>query len=163
MKIAIISDIHDNLENLRRCLNWYRSQNIKHLICCGDIYNSETLKYLAENFDEKINLVYGNMEIYKESELEQYDNINFLGRFDVTTINSKRIGICHEPEFIEKILEQSKCEVVFYGHTHRPWDERQNGVRIVNPGTLGGLFQKATFAVWDTETGELELKLVEKL
>ena len=40
MLIAIISDIHDNLVNLTKCLNWCNANKIKTIICCGDITNN---------------------------------------------------------------------------------------------------------------------------
>jgi len=53
------------------------------------------------------------------------------------------------------------CDIIFYGHTHKPWIEEKNGVKLVNSGTLGGVFQKATFAVWDTDQDEPELKIID--
>lgn len=161
MKIAIISDIHDNLINLEKCLRWCRENNIEELICCGDVTNCETLEFLSRNFAGKIHLVKGNMEIYNEKEVERYDNIKYYGRIGYFNINDKNIGFCHEPFLIRKVLEQGECDIIFYGHTHAPWIEKQDGITTVNPGTLGAVFQKATFAAWDSESGELELKILE--
>ncbi len=161
MKIAVISDIHDNLTNLEKCLKWCRENNIEELICCGDVTNSETLEFLSQNFSGKIHLVKGNMEIYNEKEIEQYGNIKYYGRTGRFTIGDKTIGLCHEPYLIKKVLEQGSRDIIFYGHTHEPWIEKRDGAVTVNPGTLGAVFQKATFAVWDSESGELELKVLE--
>jgi hypothetical protein len=193
MKIAIISDIHDNLVNLEKCLSWCERNKIQRLVCCGDVTNSETLKFLSDNFKGIIYLVRGNMEIYDEVEVEQHNNIEYLGRIGKVELGGKIAGICHEPAYITKIisssgrignkndfadtessvkisagkpylidkLRESCCDVVFYGHTHKPWEERREGVKIVNPGTLGGMFAKATFAVWDSASGEAELKILE--
>ena len=38
-----------------------------------------------------------------------------------------------------------------------------NECRMINPGELAGQFNKPTFAVYDTETDNLELKILEKL
>ncbi|MDP3043035.1 MAG: YfcE family phosphodiesterase [bacterium] len=161
MKIAIISDIHDNLINLKKCLNWCEENNIEELICCGDVTNSETLEFLSRNFTGKVHLVKGNMEIYGEKEVERYGNIKYYGRVGRAEINGKNVGICHEPFLIKKILEQGECDIIFYGHTHAPWTEKQDSITTVNPGTLGAVFQKATFAAWDSESGALELKVLE--
>lgn len=162
MKFLIISDSHDNLVNLEKCLNWGRGEEIANAICCGDVVNSETLEYMAKNF-KTIYLVRGNLEIYDESEISQYNNINYLGRFGIFEIGKKTIGLCHEPWFIKKVLAQKKCDLIFYGHTHEPWIEEKAGIVTANPGTLGGVFTKATFAVWDSETNKLELKILELL
>ena len=160
MKFVVISDIHDNLANLEKCLNWGRGEGVENAICCGDAVNAETLKYLAENF-KTMYLVRGNLEIYDEAEIKKYKNINYLGRFGVFEIDGKTVGLCHEPWFIKKVLAQKKCDIIFYGHTHEPWIEEKNGVTMANPGTLGGVFNKASFAVWDSASGSLELKILE--
>lgn len=163
MKTAIISDIHDNLVNLNKCLNWCGENKIEELICCGDVANGETLEFLSRNFTGIIHLVKGNMEIYNEKEVERHGNIKYYGRIGYFNIGDKTIGFCHEPFLIKKVLEQGKCDIVFYGHTHEPWIEKRDGIATVNPGTLGAVFQKATFAVWDSESGGLELKMLEFL
>ena len=95
--------------------------------------------------------------------LTKYHNINFLGRYGIVKIDGRQIGVCHEPWFAQKIQEETKCDIIFYGHTHKPWEETKAGVRMINPGTLGGVFQKATFAVWNTNDDSVELKILEKL
>ena len=162
MKFLVISDIHDNPVNLEKCINWGRGEGIKNAICCGDVVNEETLKYLADNF-KTIYLVRGNLEIYEEPEIKKYKNINYLGRLGVFEIDKKIIGLCHEPWFIKKVLELKKCNLVFYGHTHEPWISEKDGLITANPGTLGGVFNKASFAVWDSADNKLELKILELL
>ena len=163
MYIAIISDIHDNLITLKKCLSWCDKNNIDRLICCGDITNSETLKYLANRFAGPIHLVRGNMEIYDEDEVEQYKNIKYYGRTGRIKLAGQQIGLCHEPYLIDKVMKSGACAIIFYGHTHKPWIAEKNNINLVNPGTLSGTFQKATFATWNTDTGQLELKLLENL
>ncbi|MDP2709456.1 MAG: YfcE family phosphodiesterase [bacterium] len=162
MKFLVISDIHDNLVNLEKCLNWGRGEGVENAICCGDVANAETLKYLADNF-QSIYLVRGNLEIYGESEIKKYNNINYLGRFGTFEIDGRVVGLCHEPWYIKSVLRIKPCRVVFYGHTHEPWIAEKDGAVTANPGTLGGVFNKATFAVWDSLSGQLELKILERL
>ena len=162
MKFLVISDIHDNLVNLKKCVNWGRGEGIRDAICCGDVANGETLAYLAENF-KIIYLARGNLEIYDESEIKKYKNINYLGRFGVFELDNKIIGLCHEPWYIDSVFKIKPCQLVFYGHTHEPWIEEKNGIITVNPGTLGGVFNKASFAVYDSLSGQIELKILERL
>ncbi|MEA3464329.1 MAG: YfcE family phosphodiesterase [Patescibacteria group bacterium] len=161
MKIAIISDIHDNLVNLEKCLKWCRENDIKEMICCGDVTNSETLQFLATRFKDTIHLVKGNAETYDESEIKQYDNIRYYGKIGKVKLNRKVIGICHEPYFINKMIKQDEYDIIFYGHTHKPWEEEKNGVRLINSGTLSAMFHKATFAVMEDD--KIELKILETL
>ena len=161
MKIAIISDIHDNLVNLEKCLNWCNKNGIKEIICCGDVTNSETLGILSNKFNGTIYLVKGNVEIYNEAELKQYQNIKYYGKVGKIELNNKFIGICHEPYLVERMRKEGNYDIIFYGHTHKPWIEEMGGIKLVNPGTLSAMFQKATFALMEDD--KIELKILEQL
>ncbi len=163
MKIAIISDIHDNLTNLNKCLDWCKENGIEVLICCGDITNLETVSFMASNFKKDIYLVKGNCGLFQDNEIAQFNNINYLGRFGCIELSGRKIGICHEPFFISKVKELGDCDIIFYGHTHKPWINDDNKVIEVNPGTLGGVFQRATFSFYDTKLNKLELKILDLL
>jgi len=167
MNIAIISDIHDNIVNLEKFLNWCKNEKVEKIICCGDVTNSETLNILARGFEKEIYLVGGNIELYDEEALKQYPNIIYYGKIGVVEIDKYKIGICHEPFFINKILEKEDVDFIFYGHTHKPWidtpassAQEDKEIKIVNPGTLGGVFQKATFAVLEKN---IKLVLLENI
>ncbi len=164
MKVLIISDIHDNLVNLKKCLAWAKINLINDVICCGDVTNEETVAFLSQNVRGTVFLVRGNMELYEDECLAQYKNINYLGRYGTCIIDNKKIDVCHEPDFFADVLKiEAHPTYIFYGHTHKPWIESQCGAETVNPGTLGGVFTRATFALWHTETSKVELKLLEDL
>ena len=165
MRFAIISDTHDNLANLEKFTQWAKKENIETLIHCGDIAQAETLAYLVNNFSGPIHAVYGNMdESYKEvleQEADKHDRVTLHGDSGEIEIAGLKIGFIHFPEEA-RVLCKDK-DFVFYGHTHKPWEEKVGECRLVNPGTLAGLFNKATFAVYDSDAGKPELKLVERL
>lgn len=163
MKYAIASDIHDNIPNLEKFLSWIKNNGAEGVICCGDVTTKETIRLLSLSFSGLIYLVRGNMEIYEDSDLKKLNNVKFIGRLGIVDIDGRKIGICHEPFLFARIYEIGTCETIFYGHTHKPWIEEKNKIRLVNPGTLGGVFQKSTFAVWDSVNNGLELKILEIL
>ncbi|PIV51488.1 hypothetical protein CO115_04210 [Candidatus Falkowbacteria bacterium CG_4_9_14_3_um_filter_36_9] len=163
MVIAIIADIHDNIINLKKCLGWCAKKSIKKLICCGDITNSRTLNFLAGKFAGDIYLVKGNIELYNEYEVEKFDNVKYFKEMGEFKLDNKFIGICHQPYSINKLLARNKYDIIFYGHTHKPWLEERDNVIIVNPGTLAGTFFKATFAVWDTVAGKIDLIILDNI
>ncbi len=163
MRIIIISDIHDNLANLEKCLMWAKDNNTEAMICCGDVANSETLKYLARGFKGLIHLVHGNAELYQINEPKLYSNIVYYGHAGRFEISGQAVGLCHEPFHMPDVLALGPCYVIFYGHTHKPWQEENDGVLRVNPGNVAGISQRATFSSWDTSSGKLELHLVDTL
>ena len=158
---VVISDIHDNLVNLKKCLDWCSEQKFSEMICCGDITNSETLEVLARGFKNTIHLVKGNVEIYTEEEIKLYDNIKYYGHVGTTQIGDWTVGFCHEPSYIPQVMTLKKCDLIFYGHTHKPWESIKKGITLINPGTLSGMFQKATFAI--AGPNKLQLKTLDQL
>lgn len=163
MKIVIISDIHDNIINLAKVLNWCQKEKVEAMICCGDVTNSETLKFLTNEFYFTTYLVRGNMEIYPEAEIKNYDNLNYLGKFGRFELEKKFIGVCHEPENISEVLGLGPCDIIFCGHTHQPWQEKRGKTVVVNVGTVSGMFYKACFAAWDTTANKLDLILLDQI
>lgn len=171
MILAIISDIHDNLANLEKCLTWCNKNKVAKIICPGDVTNNETINYLSSNFKGEIFLVSGNAELYEEADLKAYRNINYGGEISFFNLDGLNFGLCHEPAKIKRILieadkkdsEHKRLDFIFYGHTHKPWLEKNGSTIIVNPGNLCGVFHEPTFAYLDTETRKLELKVLKEL
>jgi len=165
MKLAIISDIHDNLPNLKKCLAWCQENQIAKIICPGDLTNRSTLSYLAHNFLGEIFMVQGNGELYEEKDLKKFPNIKHYGPIGYINIDGLNIGFCHEPIKINKLIADSttKPDFIFYGHTHKPWQEERDSIPVINPGNLAGTNYAATFATLDTSTKELQLKILTEL
>jgi hypothetical protein len=161
MKITIISDIHDNMVNLKNCLDWSRKNTVEKILCLGDITNSETLDYLARNFSGEIFLVAGNCELYPASDLKKYPNIKYLGEVGSIEIDGLKFGLVHQPAKIERL--SGNYDFIFHGHTHKPWIENKNGVTIANPGNISGTIYKVSFATLDTSTKKLELMILENI
>lgn len=168
MKIAIISDSHDNLATLEKALTWLNKEEIKTVIHCGDVCAPGTLKEMSRLFPGEIHLVFGNVDgdpysMLKAKEKGELPNVVFHGDAGELNAGGKKLAFCHKPLPAQGLAASGKYDLVFYGHTHQPGEEKVGNCRIINPGTLAGMFSKATFAIYDTETDLLELKLVEKL
>lgn len=172
MKIAIISDSHDNILNIEKFLSWALKNDIEAIIHCGDIAAPAIVfKVLVPNFSGPIHLVHGNVSDRPALEkiCQSLDNVRLHGDqgeivLDSGTAKKFKIAFCHFPEQAKELAESGKYSLVFYGHTHKPWIEKlANGCQMINPGTLGGLFQKPTFAVYDTAANDLQLKILEQL
>lgn len=152
MKIAIVSDTHNNIPNFRKAINWINNEKIKLLLHCGDIQSQETIDFANKLFDGEIKYVKGNadwgLDLPEKEELE---------------FNKKRIAFTHFPDIAKKLSQSGKYDLVFYGHIHRPWDEKVGECHMVNPGELAGQFTKPTFAIYDTSNGKLELKILEQI
>lgn len=161
MKIAILSDSHDNLANLEKFLSLVKGEKINFLIHCGDVCNGETLRKIRKDFRGEVFLCLGNADI-KESILGLRDNpkIKVFKDFGEIEIDKLKIGFCHNRNLAKKFFETKKYDFVFYGHSHRPSLKEKGGLILANPGTIASLFFKATFAILDTETKNLSLKIL---
>jgi putative phosphoesterase len=153
MKIAIVSDTHDNLANFNRVIDWCNNQGIKTMLHCGDICTQATINEAEQKFSGIISFAKGNGD---------YDLDNYQDMID-TELDGKKIACIHYPNLARELAESGKYDIVFYGHTHKPWEERVGNCRLVNPGELAGHRFKPTFAIYDTQTDALELKILEKL
>ncbi|MCX6740889.1 MAG: metallophosphoesterase family protein [Candidatus Parcubacteria bacterium] len=185
MQIAIISDTHDNFATTEKALLWIKRHSIRTLIHCGDLCAPTFLtQFLAKKFPGAIHLVYGNVGDRKalEERVGSFPNVEYHRDVGKIKIGSKKIAFTHLPAKAKELAQTGKYDIVFYGHTHRPWEDRikikdsslglkilknrqpaAKSVRLVNPGTLAGMFYKATFAVYDPTTDKLELKILERL
>lgn len=188
MRIAIISDSHDNLTNIYKALDWINKNNVQEIIHCGDVCAPSALREIAKNFKGKIHLAYGNVDGDHEGMermRNEFKNIFIYGnKGELKIIGSSvfppgdsdgaregkegeegatKIAFCHFPFEAKKMAESGKYDFVFYGHTHKPWEEMGGKCKMLNPGTLAGMFYKATFAVWDVGEDKFELKLLERL
>jgi hypothetical protein len=152
MKVAILSDTHSNWINFEKAINWIMKNKIQLILHCGDIMSQEIIDDARRVFNGEIKFVKGNADYGLD--LPEKMEIDF---------NSKKIAFAHFLDVAKKIAQSGKFDLVFYGHTYRPWDEKIGNSHMINPGEMAGQFYKPTFAVYDTATGNLELKILETL
>lgn len=166
MKIAIVSDSHDNLPNIQKMLNWVNKNKIEMMIHCGDLAApSVIVKELGPKFSGPIHFIHGNVA---DRELNQkvandFKHITCHGDTGELEVEEKKIAFCHYPAEAEELAQTGKYNLIFYGHDHKPWEKQINKTKLLNPGTLAGMFNKATFAVYDTKTDKAELILLERI
>lgn len=162
MKVAIVADTHDNLENLRKFLGFLKKEKIKVLIHCGDVTNEETLREIEKNFEGEIFLSLGNAD-FKDSLLRAAKKTKIFEEKGKLEIGGLKIGFCHKLNLKEAKKEVESFDFFFFGHTHYPFIKKEKTWTLANPGNLAGLSFKATFAVLDTQERKLELKILERI
>jgi len=165
MKIAIISDTHGNVANFKKAAKWLNKKNISLILHCGDIGSPESLQESLEDFTGEFLAVLGNMDKDFKIDIEKYQSskAKIFAEILETEAGGKKIAVAHKPELARELAETKEYDLVFYGHTHKPWKEKIGNCFLINPGELAGQLYKPCFAVYDTETEKLELKILEKL
>ncbi len=166
MKVLILSDVHNNLVNLKKVLDYARINKIKKLICCGDLASQEALDFLNDNFNGEIFYALGNMDLgYLDeySNKTKYKKTIIFNEFGETEIDKRKIAFVHFPNIAEDLCRSGKYDYVFYGHTHLPWEKKIGKCKMLNPGNATGDRCQPTFAVWDTKIDDFQLVHLHKL
>lgn len=167
MKIAIISDVHDNIPNLKKVLDYCAQNSVEKIICCGDLASLETLDFLNDNFQGEIFFVFGNMDDdYLKNypfENNRYKHTKIFKDFSETEIEKQKIAFVHFPREATTLCETGKYNFVFHGHTHKPWTEIINNCTLLNPGNVANQIYPPTFAVWNTTDNSFGLIRINEL
>ena len=164
MRIAIVSDIHDRVDNLQKVFSFLEKEKIERIICCGDVGCKETVQFFGE-FKGTVDLVKGNMDegYWYEEDIGAYSNIIFHGARGEIEIKGVKIAFTHKPIDAQPLAKSDKYDIVFYGHTHQPWQKKIRNCLLINPGNCAGNPVPATFALCDAPSMKLELKIIENL
>jgi putative phosphoesterase len=152
MIVAVLSDIHDNIWKLESVLK--RTGQADALIFCGDFCAPFTLAQIAEGFLGPIHVVWGNNDgdkwlLTKHAALGNH--ITLHGDLAEIDLEGCRIAVNHYPQIARPLAESGAYDAVFYGHDHRPHQERVGNTLLLNPGEVMGRFGNSTFAQYDTE------------
>ena len=167
MKIAIISDVHDNIPNLKKVLDYCAQNSVEKMICCGDLASLETLNYLNNNFAGEIFFVFGNMDngYLKNYPFanNQYKNTKIFKDFGEIEIKKRKIAFVHFQREAIELCNTGKYNFVFHGDTHKPWTEIINNCTLLNPGNVANQYYPPTFAACDIDKNKFDLIRINEL
>lgn len=182
MKIAVLSDIHDNVWKLEAALGKLRKLKPEALICCGDLCSPfivGLLKDKEKGLPGPIHIVFGNndADLYRITQQAVQDEVIFYGELAELVVQhgrllplkgadpaipGKRIAVNHFNYLARPMAASGKYDVVFYGHNHQHRHERFGQIDVINPGTIMGYNPLAdadkkdiasTFLIYDTAGG----------
>ncbi len=168
MKFAIISDTHDNWANIDKVLAYLKQENSEALIHCGDVCAPITMLRIAEGFTGPIHLCIGNvdgdpfrmLQLVHDGKAPNVTIYEEVGEFE---LDGKKIAINHYPTIAQKLAQSGSYDLVFHGHSHKPWEETIDSARLINPGNVANMIYPPTFATYDTATNDLQLIRVNEL
>ena len=163
MRIAIISDIHDNLWNLAPAIQYVRDADA--LICCGDLCSPFIIDELAK-FPKDVHIVFGNndADLYRITmKATANPRVHLYGELFQTTLDGKRFAVNHFDYIAKPLAKSGLYDVVCFGHNHEFEISLDSGL-LINPGTImGAKFSKGkweetqpTFVVYDTISNTAE-------
>jgi len=158
MKIAIISDIHDNAHNLVLALKEIENSGAEQILSLGDFTSTGVAKIL--NLSKvPVFAIWGNNDGDKMSIIKNAPSIVFSeATHDKIELGDKKIFISHYPDVAKSMAKSGDFDAVFYGHNHIKNKDRIGDCLVVNPGEIGAVKTKtSTFAIYDTEKNDAEI------
>lgn len=161
MKIAILSDIHDNIWALKKVMDEIAGVDV--LLFCGDFCAPFSLALMAERFRGPIHCVAGNNDgdvLLLIRNAEKAGNVTWHGPFADLQLDGRRIFMHHYPAIAERVAASGQYDLVCCGHSHQAEIRQVKATTLLNPGEVMGRFGHSTFALYDTATGQAELKEV---
>ena len=124
MKIGLISDTHGHVPNTVHTA----LAGVNYILHAGDVGPMDVITEL-----EAIAPVYavrGNTDhgiALPETRLEEFDGRKILIHHIV--------DVDYPSQTVRELLSTEKPEIVVFGHTHMPFDERRSKIRFINPGS----------------------------
>lgn len=137
IKITVISDTHGNLQAIDKMAQIIlESDYVFHL---GDHFDD--MKNYTHVLGNKLYRVHGNCDWGTQKDI-------------VVKLGEQRIFATHGDLYsakrgVDKLIEKAKkenCSIVFYGHTHSAEIKSQDGILLINPGTLQKYSANKSFA-----------------
>jgi len=166
MKLAVVSDTHDHMNNILKAVSIVNERNVDAVIHCGD-YVAPFVKKWFDNLKDSIKKnfygVFGNNDgerLFLKQNLGQICEFAQNGLELILELGGKRIFASHMPkqETLEALAHSGKFDIILSGHSHSlVINKYENGVLVVNPGEVCGyLTGKSTFVIIDTDKMEAE-------
>ncbi len=138
MKLGILSDTHNDIQNIQLALKIFEKHQVTSLLHCGDVTSLATLQWLVEY---PLILTFGNGDV-ATGEMRAYlkgCSISNEAQYQYEcNLNGKRIAASHGhlPEINDSILKQQDIDYFFHGHTHEKVDRWVGRTRVINPGAV---------------------------
>jgi hypothetical protein len=159
MKIAVVSDSHNNRTYTARAAAIIAERGVDTVIHCGDVTGPDLLQEIFAGFI--LHVVLGNIDRDRaaiEAAVPALPAGSTADEVYETTADGVRIAAVHgHTRKLGELVEAGAYGFVFHGHTHRRRDEQVGTTRVVNPGALGGLKRETrSFCLVDPGAGRVE-------
>lgn len=158
MRIAILSDIHDNIWALQRVLE--RLGDCQALLCLGDLCAPFTLAAIGEGFPGPIHVVWGNNDgdkLLLARTADKAGHVTLHGDFAELELGGRAIALTHYPQLAKALARGGDYDLVCHGHNHQRQVTAVQRTLLVNPGEVMGRFGVSSYAVYDTELHQAQI------
>ena len=158
MKIAVLSDSHDNIWKLREALPQLKEADA--VIHCGDICAPFMIRELGQGLNgTPVHIVWGNNDgdpFLISKVAQSFTHIELHGQLAELDFNGFSVAVNHYPQIAQALARSRMYDLVCFGHDHTPHDSWVGDCLLLNPGELMGMKGKSTFALMDVENRTIE-------
>lgn len=149
MKILIVSDSHGRNENLKKAVSNMKGMHDR-MIHLGDFQCSPSV--IEELAGCPVDMVRGNCDSFL-SGIPQSKMIDIEGHKVLLTHGHQYGGMVGA---LREMAKENGVSIVMFGHTHVPLVDTEDGVTVVNPGSISQPRQdghKPSYLVMNIENG----------
>lgn len=148
--IGVLSDSHDNLVMIRRAVGLFNDMDCDLVVHAGDFVAPFAAAELR-NLRCPVKAVFGNCDGEKPGLARTFEGMGEIRDAPLAFVHAGlRFVLSHMDGPVPKYIASMRCDVLVFGHTHKPLSERKDGVLLINPGEAGGwLHGKSTVALFD--------------
>lgn len=152
MRILVVSDSHGDFNTLDMVVKSQPTADV--IVHCGD--GAREVNRIKNIYPERfVVAVRGNCDLASSLPDEEFFSVSSKNIF-VSHGNRQQVkfgtdAICHKACSIG-------ADILLFGHTHIPVAEYENGLYIMNPGALRGVY--GTFGIIDITDAEVVLNIV---
>ncbi len=128
-------------------LDDFKRRNVDYVFHMGDFTTFEVYEKLIETFGSgKVVAVRGNMDFDSNLKKTLPEKLEFkIYNYKVLMLHGMGGPNIIIKRLIKKLdLLNSDYDIVIFGHTHRPVNEKSNGILFFNPGTTTPIDNKFT-------------------
>jgi len=159
MKIAVISDIHDNANNLFRFFEQVKKYSVEKILFLWDLSSAFIAKILSESDVKVFSILWNNN--WDICRVKEFENDNFYQSskvFDFFEVDWRKIFLSHYDEIAIPIAKSWEFDAVFYWHNHDKHKELIWNCLLLNPWEVWAYKTGVwTYAIYDTQTNDAEI------
>lgn len=128
MRILIVSDTHRKNDIYMALCERYKPDMVMH---AGDIEGSEYV--ISEAARCPVKMVAGNNDFFSDNPRD----VEFsIGKYKIWLTHGHHYYVSMGDEILVDEARSRGIDIVIYGHTHKPVVREDDGVYVINPGSL---------------------------
>ncbi len=137
MKIAIISDTHDNTPAIVWMIEYLNEQHIPVVLHAGDVINPGILFRFQDHYTGHLHFIFGNNDGEQRllaNRAAESKNITCHGSLMKLELEDRKIFMNHYSEISEEVAKNQEFDVAIGGHDHEYRVIKHGNSLFINPG-----------------------------